>query len=645
MITFSVSSGLELARMGDKLREELETLLDNTSRRVASSMYEPIWNLNSEAIREYIISEKQNKHIIAIGVIFTELGFKKFIGRLGENDYTKYEAFSDELAFYPNLLSKSMDIKKGDQTIGIIELHITEKHIEEEIRRELMVRVYETIVILTVIIIILAIMLNISVLKPVQRLTDIAKIIAEGNLDLKIDLHRKDEIGLLARSFDHMRNAIRRHIKDLEQEITQRTKAEKELQEHQNHLEELVEKRTNRLIEAETKTRSLLENSPDIIVNINRDLIIQYMNRGIGIEQTVNIIGESVFRTIPPNYHLEFQTVISKIFKNGGSELIETKQLTADQSELYLETRLAAVGKNENINEIILITTDITKRKEAEAQLFFTQKELVEKAHKAGMAEIATDTIHNVGNILNSVQTSILSIEEILYKSESLNYQKACELLKANLNNLDNFIQNDPKGKKLIEYFLALSDLFNDERGSINRLTERLKEKVEAITNVIASQQSYVGANLFAKHPLEQIVNDALSILSETIDSYQITTIKFFEEVPVINIQKTKLVHIIINLIKNACEAMRSKTIMDRKLHLSITADNSSVYLKITDNGAGIPEREINKIFTHGYTTKANGHGFGLHSCANYMAEMRGEINVESAGIEKGSTFILTFNR
>ncbi len=290
------------------------------------------------------------------------------------------------------------------------------------------------------------------------------------------------------------------------------------------------------------------------------------------------------------------------------------------------------------------IARDITIQKKNEAELKSAREELLEKAHKAGMADIATGTLHNVGNILNSVKTSTQAIAYTMEKSPITGLNKANQMLRDNIGCLEEFITTNPKAKKLMQYYLKLEDGFNTEKESIKKHLERLFHKVDVIASVISAQQSYAGYCGFEeKAALSDIVNDAVTMQSGSIKRYNIIIIKDLKNVPDVLVQKTKLVHILINLIQNAKDAMLSILPEERKMKIKIESNSEAVFVKVIDSGQGIEKKHIQKIFSHGFTTKEKGHGFGLHSSANYMTEMGGRIWVESEGKDKGATFILRF--
>lgn len=140
---------------------------------------------------------------------------------------------------------------------------------------------------------------------------------------------------------------------------------------------------------------------------------------------------------------------------------------------------------------------------------------------------------------------------------------------------------------------------------------------------------------------LPNLINDVLEIEAERIKSSRIRIKKRFKTLPLVYAQKTKLLHILVNLIKNAVDAMKDIPVENRELSLGLKNDGKHVIVSVTDSGKGIEATSLQKIFTHGFTTKSQGHGFGLHSSALYMADMGGHMWAESEGADKGATFFL----
>ncbi len=284
------------------------------------------------------------------------------------------------------------------------------------------------------------------------------------------------------------------------------------------------------------------------------------------------------------------------------------------------------------------------EHKIGETELAAAQKQLIEKAHQAGMADIATGTLHNVGNLLNSVNTSAFVISDTLRKPFVDKYQQANNVLRQQMDNVEEFISSDPKGRKLLEYYLILEDDFVEERQIILHHLDRLNRKIKNISDVMAAQQAYAGSSILSEdHPLSEIVEDALIMMDEMLESHAITVTTDYKKTPIIRLQKTKLIHIVIDLIKNAKDSLVEKNKTNKRLNLTIDSNQSGVFLVISDNGIGIPQKDLKKIFSHGFTTKEGGYGFGLHSCANHMTEMGGKMWAESDGPGTGAAFVLEF--
>ncbi|MCW9711956.1 ATP-binding protein [Aliifodinibius salicampi] len=310
---------------------------------------------------------------------------------------------------------------------------------------------------------------------------------------------------------------------------------------------------------------------------------------------------------------------------------------------------LSVRSRNEQLEEKVAERTAELHEKnsdleEALTELKETRSQLVEKARKAGMADIATGVLHNVGNILNSVNTSASVIEETAQKSELHNLYQANDLLKKNINQVEDFILNSSKGKKLLSYYLKLEDPLKKEQKKVLEQSKRLNKKINLIKEVIAAQQSYASASMEADQmSLEEMIDDALSLQSGSIERHDLTIEKELNAIDAIKAHRTQLIHILVNLFKNAKEAVADNDFDDKVITIKTWQDEDNVYLTIADNGYGIKEKNIDKIFTQGFTTKKDGHGFGLHSCANYMQSMGGDIRVESDG--KGAAFTLVFPR
>jgi len=286
----------------------------------------------------------------------------------------------------------------------------------------------------------------------------------------------------------------------------------------------------------------------------------------------------------------------------------------------------------------------VERLQNANLELTAMQQELVDTAHKAGMADVATGTLHNVGNVLNSINTSLALIRDILRNSPMEDFKQANGLLRSHSSNLKGFIINHPKGEKLLQFYFKLEIPFIEMHQQIAYHINRLMDRINLVNEIIIAQQNYAG-NLpsLERIDLAGVLEDALKMQSVVFEKYQIKIIRNFKTIPQIMAQKNKLLHIMINLFNNAKDAMMETPERKRQIILTLTNDSEGIYLRFSDTGQGIAPEFIKSIFRYGFTTKQQGHGFGLHSCANYMTEMGGKIWAESPGPGKGATFVLQF--
>lgn len=267
-----------------------------------------------------------------------------------------------------------------------------------------------------------------------------------------------------------------------------------------------------------------------------------------------------------------------------------------------------------------------------------------ERAHREGMADISTEILHNFGNTLNSINSSVSILKEAANSSPFADLQKANGLLFKRMNDIGTFFNEDQTGVKLIRFYLQLGSSFAELRKQMLYQIQRLHNKVNLIQEVITTQQNYAGSEGTVEAlDIATVIEDAIKMHAGILNKHRIHIAKEFQAIPKVMAQRIKLFHILVNIINNALDAMAETPEPERTLKFVISTDNRGKFLRITDNGCGIPAHLLVKIFENGYTTKKKGNGLGLHNCAGYMAEMNGKIWAESNGPGQGATFVLQF--
>ncbi len=288
--------------------------------------------------------------------------------------------------------------------------------------------------------------------------------------------------------------------------------------------------------------------------------------------------------------------------------------------------------------------TDITERKEGERQTQEMARKLVETSRRAGMAEIATGVLHNVGNVLNSINVSATLISDRLKMLPVERLEKVVNLLERHEKDLPGFFSESGKGRMLPRYLSELVEAGRRRTKEIEAEAEALVRNVEHVKEIVSMQQSYAKVSgLTETLPVNELLEDAIRLNSNIVSSSGIRIFRDYTSVPaLVNVDKHKVLQILINLLSNAVHALEVVEIPQKRIELGIIrCANQRVAISVEDNGVGIETGNLEKIFSHGFTTKRRGHGFGLHSSALAARQMGGELNVTSEGAGQGARFTL----
>lgn len=282
----------------------------------------------------------------------------------------------------------------------------------------------------------------------------------------------------------------------------------------------------------------------------------------------------------------------------------------------------------------------------ANRQMREAQDTLVTTARQAGMAEIANNVLHNVGNVLNSVNVSAALIGNKLRDSKSAGLEKAVNLMSEHAADLGSFITVDERGKVLPSYLKKLVIAQAQEKQEIADELLALTKSVDHIKEIVATQQSYSGATSVAEPVhVKDLLEDALRMNAGSIAHQQINIVREFADVPSVLLDKHLMLQILINLISNAKQALNDSTQQPHQIRLKVQIPDGTnapcLQIRIEDNGEGIAPENLTRLFSHGFTTRKNGHGFGLHSCALAVKEMKGSISAFSDGLGQGAAFVI----
>jgi signal transduction histidine kinase len=279
-------------------------------------------------------------------------------------------------------------------------------------------------------------------------------------------------------------------------------------------------------------------------------------------------------------------------------------------------------------------------------KLAASRKAVVDTARAAGMSEIATGILHNVGNVLNSVGVSGTLLENLLKGGQGAKLTLVAQLLEEHQADLGRFVSEDARGKKLVPLLKALAGGLEQERQQALAELSALNGGLGHIKELVASQQTYATrVSLREITHLPELIDEALAMTGRAAGEFRRLRIeRRFAEIPPAPVDRHKVLEILVNVIQNARQAMDDAAQQDPCLELSVEPRGGGrVAIAVRDNGVGIAPENLAKIFNHGFTTKRNGHGFGLHSAANSAGELGGVLRASSAGPGRGAEFVLEF--
>ncbi|MEM9800204.1 MAG: ATP-binding protein [Planctomycetota bacterium] len=280
---------------------------------------------------------------------------------------------------------------------------------------------------------------------------------------------------------------------------------------------------------------------------------------------------------------------------------------------------------------------------DAFVQLDQARSVLVETSRTAGLSEIATGILHNVGNVLNSVNISASLVSQRIEGLCIDDLERLSQVLAEHADDLPTFLTSDPRGQHIQPFLSALVVQLGEEQQTIRTEVESLANGIDHICELVKSQQDMAkGARLVERTDLAERFDEALRI-TQRVHGHDpnLVVVRRYEDVPEIELDKHKLLEILVNLVQNARQAMAARE-SERELALEIRrVDDDRVMLAVEDNGIGISQDDLERVFSMGFTTREEGHGFGLHSSANAASEMGGRLGAESDGPGEGARFLL----
>jgi PAS domain S-box-containing protein len=405
---------------------------------------------------------------------------------------------------------------------------------------------------------------------------------------------------------------------------------------------------TNALRETSSLLEVLLENTPvHIYFKDEQSRFVRFsksLQDAFGQSEAAALEGKTDFDFLGESYARESFADEQAILRSGEPIIGKTETLRHADGRVRwsLTTKMPWRDKDGRIIGTFGISSDLTAIKAAEAELEVAHKLLVNTARQAGMAEVATGVLHNVGNVLNSVNVSATLVADHLRHTQANNIAKVAAMFEEHKADLAGFLTKDARGQMIPAYLGTLAESLATEQKTLITELEHLHKNVEHIKDIVAMQQAYAGSSgAIETVSLPDLIEDALRINSGSLARHNVETFRDYQACPVVTTDKHKVIQILINLVRNAEYACDESGRTDKHITVRTTSDDRGIHIAVIDNGVGIPAENLTRIFNHGFTTRKTGHGFGLHSGALAARELGGSLIVRSDGPGLGATFIL----
>lgn len=368
--------------------------------------------------------------------------------------------------------------------------------------------------------------------------------------------------------------------------------------------------------------------------------------RYLGGRSADEIIGRTLADVCPPEVATAAHAEEERVIRTGQPvrDRLERETGRDGRTRWFVSHRMPLRDAAGVIIGTFGVRKDVTRQQEMESALAQARRELLDASRSAGMAEIAGGILHNVGNVLNSLNVSAAVIGSGLRQAKAESLLRLGELLHAQGPQLAAFVTADPKGRQIPDFVRQLARHAVESRGRLRQEVQVLQKNIDHIKEIVAMQQRYAKVGGVAER-LEPaaLLADAMRISADALQRHDLDLACDYGDAPPLCADRAKVVQILVHLISNAQHACDAHGAPGRAIRLSLatTPERDRVRFVVADNGAGISAAHLTRIFAHGFTTRAGGHGFGLHAAANAARELKGTLTAASPGPGAGATFTL----
>ena len=479
--------------------------------------------------------------------------------------------------------------------------------------------------------------------------------ISAGNLGYQIPIRGNDELAHTAGTFNRMSLDLERSYRQLNNALAQA---------HQTGRE---------LALSEAKMRAVLDSAVDGIITIDENGIIESFNPAaetIFGYTSQQVIGKNVNLLVPKPHKKRHNDYIRRYLNTGKAEIIGIgREVEGERKngELFpLELGISEI----NIEQKRLFTgiaRDVSERKQAEEELLRyrenleqrveertqelkdAQQKLVEQAFYSGRAQLAAMMLHNIGNAVTPFSSQVDVLRSSLPEHVIDYLEKSYDELLAHIDHLNVYVQDDPRGQKVFAYIGELITFLKQFKTNFHISLEKINASLNYVSDILSLQQNY---ELSKRENLQltnvnDLIETALKIQLNNLEAGGVSVSKDLDvDLPELLIDRNRFIQVLINVIKNACEAIDAveETDAQKRINIKTSSNQDYISIEISDTGIGIAPDQIQELFELGISKKGS-TGLGLYFSKMFMEKSNGRLAIDSPGIGQGTTLKLILNR
>lgn len=582
---------------------------------------------------------------------------RTYVDREEINQITVY---NDKMSPVASYISKTADekdykvfqipIMKLGNSIGYISVGYSDKLITQT-SRELKRDLYYMQLIFVIFFFSIILIYSRGINRAILKISNSMREVLEDNLDVQMNLNRKDEFKSIEYYFNKLINKLRNNKIAHKRNVEEFTHTKEELEAAYNQMISIngvLETTLTNLELSEGKYKNIFKYSPFGIVlyNIEGDHIIECNNELLYIFDTESEFKleelferESIPSIIRSLYHSK-EIEEEELYLQSVQKTVIVSVIPFKDKDKFIQVFFKDITELKNLQiklqnyakdlerEVAVQTRDL---KEANDKIKSQQQRLVEDAYNKGLVEVTSGIIHNIGNIVNVISLNLDELKYAFESNEKILPKFLEDILLKELNKLENLDETLEKAVNIMPDLLHVYREFDKET---NNKVEYLHRKVDHLKEIVQLQQNFVGSlGTEDYNDVNGIIDEVFEIYESSLTKRSIMVERDYTKKSSVLCDKAQIIQLISNFIKNSYEAIEEAQRVEGLIKVKTYNQNSYLVVEIEDNGIGVKEDSKEKLFEFGYSTKKHtgtGSGFGLHSCKEIVEKYGGTIEYES---------------